>query len=547
MNGSTSALRIRLRSESGEPADLDLSFSGVFRIGRDPSCEVQLSSPLVSRFHAEVWPGSGSWWVRDLGSTNRLILNGKQLDRGEIRNGDTLQLGKGAPVLIVSLLADSRTDGPPGPDSKRRFLRGKAGRGGDREAGSTVRMMEPRGGQASRSTPTPQQPGEGPGLSLSEIEEKYLNPDSDRPAGERTQFIRMAYARVRKREHRKARLVLGTVGFMLLASATYGLYQQRKINRIDRQAAEFFRQMKSYEVQLVALRQQAEDSGSPELIQQLASIESAREAQLGSYDAYVRERGLYRRLKTREDTLIYETARVFGESEFEISGGFINAIQSEITGYWLSPSGRNRFLRAIERAERNGHTGTIVATLARRGVPPEFFYLALQESEFQVTAVGPETRWGRAKGMWQFIPATAQRYGLTTGSMIGTGERDPNDERLNFEMATDAAARYLRDLHGILTQASGLLVMAAYNWGEHRVAPRLEALEEPRDVFREEFAGVPANPTSRNYWTFLTEYEDRMPEETKQYVIRIFAAAVIGRDPKHFGLELDNPLTPYVE
>jgi len=341
-------------------------------------------------------------------------------------------------------------------------------------------------------------------------------------------------------------LVLASVGLLLVISASYGIYQRQRVRAIERQASEFFQLMKSYEVQLVALRQQLEESGSPALAQQLTALDSARRNAMESYEAFVRERGLYRRLRTQEERLIYETARVFGESEFEISNSFIQAVLAEIRDYWLSGGGRARLLGAIRRAEENGYTDGIIESLTSRGVPPEFFYLALQESEFNARAVGPETRWGRAKGMWQFIPATAERYGLSVGSRTNTAEADPNDERLDFALATDAAARYLRDLHGILTQASGLLVMAAYNWGEHRVLPRLEDLPEPQEVFREEFAGVPTNPAARNYWTFLTEYGDRMPEETKQYVIRIFAAAVIGRDPGYFGLNVENPLGRYV-
>jgi soluble lytic murein transglycosylase-like protein len=356
----------------------------------------------------------------------------------------------------------------------------------------------------------------------------------------------MAFAQVQKKERRKARLVLASVGLLLMISASYGIYQRQRVRAIERQASEFFQLMKSYEVQLVALRQQLEESGSPALAQQLTALDSARRNAMESYEAFVRERGLYRRLRTQEERLIYETARVFGESEFEISNSFIQAVLAEIRDYWLSGSGSGRLLGALRRAEENGYTGRIVETLTSRGVPPEFFYLALQESEFNARAVGPETRWGRAKGMWQFIPATAERYGLRVGSRTNTAEADPNDERLDFALATDAAARYLRDLHGVLTQASGLLVMAAYNWGEHRVLPRLEDLPEPQEVFREEFAGVPTNPGARNYWTFLTQYGDRMPEETKQYVIRIFAAAVIGRDPGYFGLNVENPLGRYV-
>ena len=59
--------------------------------------------------------------------------------------------------------------------------------------------------------------------------------------------------------------------------------------------------------------------------------------------------------------------------------------------------------------------------------------------------------------------------------------------------------------------------------------------------------GIPADPGSRNYWAFIGEYSDRMPEETKDYVLKIFAAAVIGESPRLFGFDMDNPLAPYLE
>jgi membrane-bound lytic murein transglycosylase D len=38
-----------------------------------------------------------------------------------------------------------------------------------------------------------------------------------------------------------------------------------------------------------------------------------------------------------------------------------------------------------------------------------------------------------------------------------------------------------------------------------------------------------------------------MPEQTKDYVLKIFSAAVIGQDPRHFGFDFDDPLGPYLE
>jgi len=536
---------IRVRTPDNAPIPVDRRFTTAFRLGRDPECEISLSAPQVSRVHAEVIPYQGHWWIRDLGSTNGVLADGSQTQQALLEDGTRIQIGRGGPVLDVSvegrarpaMEATSREPGAsPAPDPGHPSILHTEIPDTDPATPTSSGILQ----TPSHSTAPPETP-----LSLEEIQEKYLNPESAQPGGDHTRMIRAAYGRVRKKQRRRSTLVLSAVLVLLVGALAYGLYQRHRVRILDQRAVEVFRTMKSYEVQLVGLRQLAEESGSPGLNDQLTRIDSLRREVVEDYEGYVRERGLYRKLDSPEERLIFQTARRFGESEFAVSGSFIEAVRNEIQGYWLSSRGRARFREAIARAEENGYTGRIVEALQRQGVPPEFFYLALQESDFKADAVGPETRWGRAKGMWQFIPTTAERYGLDPGPLQDTALRDPNDERQDFALASDAAARYLRDLHGVLTQASGLLVMAAYNWGEHRVGPRLESLPTPRDVFQAEFAEVPTNPESRNYWAFLREHGERMPDQTKDYVLKIFSAAVIGQDPERFGFDFGNPLAPY--
>ena len=161
-------------------------------------------------------------------------------------------------------------------------------------------------------------------------------------------------------------------------------------------------------------------------------------------------------------------------------------------------------------------------------MPPQYFYLAMQESDFIPTRSGPPTRWGIAKGMWQFIPETGERFGLKIGPYARERRDDPLDERLHWEKATEAAARYIKEIYSTDAQASGLLVMASYNWGEHRVI----------DLVRK----MPLNPRERNFWKFLDHYSERMPEQTYNYVFSIVSAAVIGENPRLFGFDFDNPL-----
>jgi soluble lytic murein transglycosylase-like protein len=383
--------------------------------------------------------------------------------------------------------------------------------------------------------------------TIDEVEKKYFSGDSARPAGKHTEFIRIAFSKVRRRERRRFRIILGAAFLCLVVVGGVAIQKAREVKELERQIAQIFQSTKALEVQLVNLRISQEE-GTLQDPGEISRLESERSERLAQYDELVLDRGFYRRVETREEELIYRTARRFGESEFAVSGDFVEAVSAVIHGHWLSRSGRIRFRSAILRAERNGYTERIVQTLRRRGVSPEFFYLALQESEFSVDAVGPWTRYGYAKGMWQFIPGTGERFGLRSGPLMEQDVPDPEDDRHDFERSTDAAARYLRFLHGELTQASGLLVMAAYNWGEHRVGPRLEQLERPSDpeLFRQDFEGVPLSPEHRNYWTFLETYRDRMPDQTKDYVLLIFAAAVIGSDPGEFDFDFENPLAGHL-
>ena len=99
--------------------------------------------------------------------------------------------------------------------------------------------------------------------------------------------------------------------------------------------------------------------------------------------------------------------------------------------------------------------------------------------------MGAPTRWGHAKGMWQFIADTGQTYGLRLGPNPKSRAFEPEDERFNWARSTVAAARYIRRIYSTDAQASGLLVMASYNWGERRVIERLKKM--PADPTRTQF------------------------------------------------------------
>lgn len=63
-------------------------------IGRSKECTIHVRHPSVSRRHAEVVKKDGKLTIRDLGSRNGTIIDGKEVRHAEIAIGTTVQLGE---------------------------------------------------------------------------------------------------------------------------------------------------------------------------------------------------------------------------------------------------------------------------------------------------------------------------------------------------------------------------------------------------------------------------------------------------------------------
>jgi hypothetical protein len=271
----------------------------------------------------------------------------------------------------------------------------------------------------------------------------------------------------------------------MTAGALY--FQSRRLQRqeeLHALAENVFYAMKSLELQMVSLQKAVAEHPDPQLRKQFEEkMQQQRQLQI-SYSDFARdELGISQDRLSEEEWLIYKVARIFGECDVSMPPGFVKTVRQYIRK-WQST---DRLRKALERAAANGYAPKIAQAMLAHDMPPQLFYLALQESDFDLKRCGPRTRSGIAKGMWQFIPKTAMQYGLSSGPLLEWRRYDPRDERHDFEKSTVAAARYLRDIYQTEAQASrtfgdGMLQLGR---GQRRAAHRALAGKSARTKFLE--------------------------------------------------------------
>lgn len=137
--------------------------------------------------------------------------------------------------------------------------------------------------------------------------------------------------------------------------------------------------------------------------------------------------------------------------------------------------------------------------LKKYGVPDDFKYLAVIESKLE-NAVSP----AGARGVWQFMPATAKEYGMEVNDFV--------DERYHLEKATEAACKYLLDAKKKF--GSWTMAAASYNGGMAGMTRQMDRQKG-------------------------TDYYDLLfAEETSRYVFRILAMKEIMQNPVKYGYDI---------
>jgi len=472
---------VLVKLKQGQAWESMMRFTDTFLIGRHDDNDLQIKNPSVSRSHVRIQFDGEHWRIKDLGSVNGTFIDGMRIQEVPLSGEAEVELGKGGPVLSLKVEEEE-----PGESEE----------------------------EATKST-------EG-FASATQIVKHYFTKSKSLKEGLQTLMFRRAFDRVHKKRSKKYRVIIGACLLLLLTSGSLILYQKNKLHKLRNTAIDIFYSMKSLELQIGQLEEVVLMKADKNQLRELKAKQDRLKEMEKNYDHFVEELGIYKKMR-EDERLILRMARIFGECDVNVPKDFVKEVKTYIEK-WKSTT---RLKEGIGRAKMNRYIETILKTLEEHNLSPHFFYLPLQESGFETRAIGPKTRYGYAKGIWQFIPLTAKHYGLKIGPLHNEKAYDPRDERFDFEKATKAAAKYIKDLNNTEAQASGLLILAAYNWGETRV----------REIIRQ----MPENPRERNFWLLLSR--KTIPQETYDYVFYIFSASVICENPRLFGFDFDGPLS----
>jgi len=152
----------------------------------------------------------------------------------------------------------------------------------------------------------------------------------------------------------------------------------------------------------------------------------------------------------------------------------------------------------LKRANR--YFPVVEPILKKNGIPDDFKYLCLIESNLDIRALSP----ANAAGLWQFLESTGKDYGLTINSEV--------DERYNIEKATAAACQYFKDAYA--KYGSWVNVAASYNAGTAKITSALSAQQ------------------------VNSALDLLLVSETSRYVFRIMAIKQLFENPYLYGFVL---------
>ena len=212
---------------------------------------------------------------------------------------------------------------------------------------------------------------------------------------------------------------------------------------------------------------------------------------------------------------------------YEFTPAFVEDIQQAVNQYSrrLGKNGDTslgkRDLRLVFQRGQ-AQAPTLIASFKSRNISPLIgLYIPWIESEYE-NIQSPNSM--GAVGMFQFLPKTGERFGLSADDLLDVGK------------SADAAARYITDSLDKFKDdpMKEALALLAYNRGEQLTARAVKFLVNDQN----KQCSICALTADRS------KLDEAFRSENVYYVPRFFAAAIIGENPAAFGLQ-SQPLSAH--
>jgi soluble lytic murein transglycosylase-like protein len=315
----------------------------------------------------------------------------------------------------------------------------------------------------------------------------------------------------RKGRKRTAKIVLTIVLLSLVGFGALGfvIWQQKK------QIEEILHKKDGLDKQISKLQVAMQIETDPD---KLASLEEQLTALTGKAQAAVgelqkKDKSEAEKIEQSGDELDREIRRIL--AKFNAQTYAVPPIFKQRLKHHIDATLRRSNTKQVY-ARKQKYWPIIIKEFSARGLPDEMAYVAWTESQFDPLA---ESSAG-ARGMWQFIASRARLFELRIDAKRGI------DDRTDVLKSTHAAAQYLANLLAEFGEDSFMLAIASYNKGENGMRRVLHEIAQQPGGFRKD---------KRDFWHLYRL--KKLPEETLEYVPQILAAAIIGNNPKKYGLE----------
>jgi len=490
---------IRLTHLSGSlQGTASMSPKAVIRIGRGEDCDVQFDAQLdvrVSTHHAEIRFEGGQYVLIDVGSTNGTLVNGKLVRTHRLRSGDKIAFGaQGGPEvrfdveesfrtsrgngssLPLQMPAPPRTQDYPAPNLDAAALASEA----------QLRISRARAGSGGRSS----------GQTM------FIMADT----------LKKVEAATQRKDRKKTAGIVGAIVFLsLIGFGVLGvvIWQQKK------QIEQILQKKDGLDKQIARIQLAMQIETDPDklvsLEDQLTALTGKAQAAIGEIEK--KDKSEAQKLEQAGDELDRQIRYVL--SKFNAQTYAVPPIFKQRLKHYIDRNLRQAGTRSIYKRKQQ-YWPMIVKEFSALGLPEEMGYVAWQESGFDPLAESA----AKARGMWQFMDFRAREFGMRVERARGV------DDRTDVLKSTRGAARYLANLLAEFGEDSFMLAIASYNKGENGMRRVLHEIAQQPGGFRKD---------KRDFWHLYRL--KKLPEETLEYVPQILAAAIIGNNPKKYGLE----------